>query len=86
MTHLRVHSALRSRLVPSGVVLLALLLTAATVPTGTADEAGLSLDRLSRIHDVMQRYIDGAQISGAVTLVARRGKVAHLEAHGLMDL
>ena len=27
-----------------------------------------------------------AEISGAVTLVARKGRVAHLEAHGLMDI
>jgi CubicO group peptidase (beta-lactamase class C family) len=75
-----------ARLVQSAVVLLALLLTAASLPTGTAEQTGLAPDRLQRIHDVMQRYIDGGQISGAVTIVARRGRVAHLEAHGLMDL
>jgi CubicO group peptidase (beta-lactamase class C family) len=75
-----------ARLVQSAVVFLALLLTAASLPTGTAEQTGLAPDRLQRIHDVMQRYIDGGQISGAVTLVARRGRLAHLEAHGLMDL
>ena len=29
---------------------------------------------------------DAEQISGAVTVVARRGRVAHFEAHGLMDI
>jgi CubicO group peptidase (beta-lactamase class C family) len=72
--------------VQPAVVFLALLLTAASLPTGTAEQTGLAPDRLQRIHDVMQRYIDGGQISGAVTLVARRGRLAHLEAHGLMDL
>src|SRR3977135_2822962 len=79
-------SPVRVRLVQSAVVVLALLLTAASLPTGTAEQTGLAPDRLQRIHDVMQRYIDGGQISGAVTLVARRGRVAHLEGHGLMDL
>ncbi len=30
--------------------------------------------------------MDSHQISGAVTLVARKGRIAHLEAHGAMDL
>ena len=35
---------------------------------------------------MIQRAIDAEQISGAVTVVARRGHVAHFEAHGLMDI
>jgi CubicO group peptidase (beta-lactamase class C family) len=77
---------MRARLVQPAVVFLALLLTAASLPTGNADQTGLATDRLQRIHDVMQRYIDAGQISGAVTIVARRGRVAHLEAHGQIDL
>ncbi len=42
--------------------------------------------RLPRIHDTVQRYLDAGQLAGAVTLVARRGRVAHFEAHGVMDL
>ena len=34
----------------------------------------------------MQRHIDAQTFSGAVTLVARNGRIAHFEAHGLMDL
>ena len=30
--------------------------------------------------------MDARQIAGAVTLVARKGHIAHLEAHGAMDL
>jgi CubicO group peptidase (beta-lactamase class C family) len=33
----------------------------------------------------MQRHIDAGDISGAVTLVASRGRLAHVEAHGVMD-
>ncbi len=50
------------------------------------EEVGLSSDRLPRIHETVQRYLDSGQLAGAVTLVARRGRVAHFEAHGVMDL
>ncbi len=61
-------------------------LTTGTVPTGKPEELGFSPERLVRIHESIQRHIDAAEISGAVTLVARRGRIAHFEAHGLMDL
>jgi len=50
------------------------------------EDVGLSAQRLPRIHAAVQRYLDQRQLAGAVTLVARRGKVAHFEAHGVMDL
>jgi CubicO group peptidase (beta-lactamase class C family) len=34
----------------------------------------------------VQQYIDGGQITGAVTMVARKGRIAHFEAQGLMDV
>jgi hypothetical protein len=40
------------------------------------ESVGLSEERLSRIHDTMQRHIDSHDISGAVTLVARKGQIA----------
>jgi CubicO group peptidase (beta-lactamase class C family) len=68
------------------VVLLALSLTAATVPNGKPEEVGFSSERLQRINETVQRYIDSGQITGAVTVVSRKGRVAHFEAQGLMDL
>ncbi len=47
---------------------------------------GFSTQRLQRIYPVMQGYIDRQQLSGLSTLVARRGKVAHFEQYGLMDI
>jgi CubicO group peptidase (beta-lactamase class C family) len=46
----------------------------------------LSSDRLKRVTELMQRLIDAKAFSGAVTLVARNGRIAHFEAQGLMDL
>jgi CubicO group peptidase (beta-lactamase class C family) len=50
------------------------------------EDVGLSSERLQRIQDTMRRHIEAADFSGAVTLVARKGRLAHLEAHGIMDL
>jgi CubicO group peptidase (beta-lactamase class C family) len=62
------------------------LVFAGSVPTAKPEEVGLSAERLQRIHELIQRYMDGGNFTGAVTLVARRGRIAHFEAHGLMDL
>src|SRR5712692_7674175 len=70
----------------AAIVLLALSLTAATLPGGKPEDVGLSSDRLQRINEVVQRYIESDQISGAVTMVSRKGRVAHFEAQGLMDI
>ena len=66
--------------------LVALPLSAASVQTIKPEEIGLSSERLQRIHETVQRHIDAHDISGAVTVVARKGRLAHLEAHGLMDI
>jgi CubicO group peptidase (beta-lactamase class C family) len=50
------------------------------------ESVGLSEERLSRIHDAMQRHIDAHDISGAVTLVARKGQIAWFHAQGVMDI
>jgi CubicO group peptidase (beta-lactamase class C family) len=65
---------------------LAAVLTAGSIPTGKPQDAGMSPERLRRIHEAVQRHIDAGEISGAVTLVARRGRIVHFEAHGLMDV
>ena len=49
-------------------------------------EVGLSEEQLKRISSTAQGFIDEKQLAGAVTLVARRGKVAHFEAYGMMDI
>ena len=35
---------------------------------------------------MMKRHLAAGDFAGGVTLVARKGKIAHLEAHGVMDL
>jgi CubicO group peptidase (beta-lactamase class C family) len=50
------------------------------------ESVGLSSERLAAVDALVQRAIDAGEISGAVTLVARNGQIAHLKAHGVADL
>ena len=75
-----------SRRRAAAVALLALSLTAATLPAGKPEDVGMSSERLQRVNDVIKTYIDANQISGAVTMVSRKGRIAHFEAQGLMDI
>ena len=64
----------------------AITVSAAELPRAEAESVGMSTERLKRIDVAMQRHIDAGKIQGAVTALARRGKVVHFEAHGLMDV
>ena len=66
--------------------LLLLPLGAASLPTAKPEEVGLSTERLQRIHEMVLRRVAAKELSGAVTLVARRGRVVQHEALGVIDL
>jgi len=57
----------------------------AATPTASPNELGLSSQRLERIGAAIQRSIDEGRIAGAVSLVARHGKIAYLKAFGMAD-
>lgn len=65
---------------------LPIAVRAAEIPVAEPESVGMSAERLLRIDTAMQRHIDAGDIQGAVTAVARRGKVVHFQAHGLMDV
>jgi len=65
---------------------LILPVSAAAPTTGKPEEVGVSTERLQRITQMIKRRIDAGDLAGAVTLVARRGKVVHLVAQGVSDL
>ncbi len=57
-------------------------------PTASSEDdtiEGLSKERLSRIVPVMREQIEKDMFPGAVTLVARNGKIVHFEATGYLD-
>ena len=65
---------------------LSLPLQAGPTIMAKPEEVGLSSERLVRIREAVQRHIDAKAVSGAVTLVARQGRIVHLEAHGSIDI
>ncbi len=90
--NLRQRGARRAADVAAGAVLalgLGLILTS-TAPLAAAEDlplappeaVGMSAERLQRVDEYFQRFIDEGRIAGAVTLVARRGQVVHHSALG----
>src|SRR5215831_3304031 len=57
----------------------------ASSPTISPEDVGLSSQRLQRIGDTIQQSIDAGRISGAVSLVARHGKIVYFKAFGMAD-
>jgi CubicO group peptidase (beta-lactamase class C family) len=58
---------------------------AARNPVASPEEVGLSSERLDRIGEAIQRSVDAGRIAGAVSLVARHGKIAYFKAFGMAD-
>lgn len=54
--------------------------------TATPEEVGLSSAGLAAVDAAVQVQIDSGTIPGAITLVARRGKVCHVHAMGMKDV
>jgi CubicO group peptidase (beta-lactamase class C family) len=55
------------------------------LPAAKPEIVGMSAERLERIGTAVQKSIDEKRIAGAVTLVARRGKVVWFKPQGMMD-
>lgn len=83
----------RALRVVGGLALLAALFLLAPVsqllgavedelPMATPEEVGMSSERLQRVSALMKRNIDQDLLAGTVSLIARHGKVVHLEAQG----
>lgn len=50
------------------------------------EKAGMSTERLDRIGQVVQSYVDSSYIPGGVALVARHGKIVYYKAFGFADI
>ena len=61
-------------------------LAAQGLPMASPVQIGLASDRLERIVALVQDAVDRNEVAGAVTLVARLGRVGHLEAVGSRDI
>lgn len=71
---------------PQDVLVTANSHDAGLIMDGKPAESGLDAEALTRIDDRMREFAAAGQLSGAVTLVARRGRVVHRGATGLADL
>src|SRR6266540_1132301 len=49
------------------------------------EDVGMSSERLQRLSRLVQGHVTSGRIAGAITMVARGGKVAHFETYGSMD-
>ena len=75
-------------------ILLALaiaLFLPATLPaqfltTATPEEIGMSSERLGRLTETLQGYVDREEVAGSVAIVVRDGKIAYLKAFGHQDI
>jgi CubicO group peptidase (beta-lactamase class C family) len=65
--------------------LLVLHAAAASLTVSKPEDVGISSERLQRIHPLIKSHVDAKDFAGAVTLVARKGKVVHFEAQGFTD-
>jgi CubicO group peptidase (beta-lactamase class C family) len=50
------------------------------------EDVGMSSARLDNVSRLVQSYIDDGKFPGAISMVARRGKVVHFETYGQMDV
>lgn len=56
------------------------------LPRAKPANVGMNADKLAQIPARMKAFVDAGQMSGAVTLVAKDGKVVALDAVGLRDI
>ena len=56
------------------------------LPRAVPEDVGMSTARLARIAPVMQRWVDDGKIPGALTMIAREGRLVHFEKFGVKDI
>ncbi len=82
------------------ITMISILVTATLIATSVAQTAsahaaewitvkpesvGFSTERLSRLHDLIQHEVDSKDLVGAVTILARHGKIVDYRAYGVRD-
>jgi CubicO group peptidase (beta-lactamase class C family) len=69
----------------AGLAFSVLLAAGGALAQEAAESQGFSSERLARIAPVLKAEIEKGTVPGAVTLIARNGKIVHFEAHGFLD-
>lgn len=59
--------------------------TSDTINWAKPEDVGMSRERLGRVSDMLNRDVEAGRVPGAVTVVARRGRIVHFKAYGRRD-
>ena len=62
------------------------LSTAAELPTAKPESVGFSSERLQNLHSLIQKEIDQKELAGAITILARHGKIIDYRTYGQRDM
>ena len=76
-----------TRQLQKGQILMKKVSTSAwPLPKAKPSQVGLCATRLQRVDAYLDRLMAARTLAGAITLIARRGRLAHLRCHGMMDV
>ena len=59
---------------------------AGEIPRAKPEDVGMSSAKLAKVNEAIQKMVDDKIIAGAITMVARKGKIVHFEARGMRDI
>lgn len=57
-----------------------------SLPMASPESVGFSSERLEQLHALIQGEIDAKQLAGAVTILARHGKIVDYRTYGMRDM
>lgn len=66
--------------------LIASVATAGELPVAKPEDVGMSAEKLAKVNATMDGLIKEKKLAGGAVMIARRGKIVHLQSHGLMDI
>lgn len=56
------------------------------LPKALPEGVSMSSEELKKVDHVIQKFIDDKELAGAVTIIARKGKVIHFSAQGMQNI
>ncbi len=56
------------------------------LPKALPEDVSMSSEELKKVDRVIQKFIDDKELAGAVTIIARKGKVIHFSAQGMQNI
>ena len=77
------HNFLRALI---ALVLCLSILHADTLSHAEPEAVGMSAEKLQKVDHVIEDFIENKELAGAVTIIARKGKVVHFSAKGMQDI